>query len=1093
MTIGTFYSQVPADKFYPSRSGAVRLLHRERLVGRLLRGKGSALPTLVIEAQAGQGKTTLIQQFLAGVGAASVWYQVGPEDADPAFFLRAILACLHSRFPQFPSVATAKLLEGEFVFFELPKRLNLLLNDLDACLDQDLYMVFDDLHYLIPHQASLQLLSGLLEEVLPRFHFVFASREPLPQFSSGKFVRNRHLCRVDNQDLALTEDEITDLFHQVFDREIDHETCRRIFHSTAGWVMGVHLLAMQMERQSAAGPLPIRLGQQDLHGYFREEVFSSLPPELHRSLMVLSLLESIPVDLAVELTGSDAIAGELAALARRNHFVHHLDNDNALFGLHHLFQQFLQEQAKEELNPDVIRGICLQAGQFCLQRQSMMQALRYLLLANAWEKVDNLLRDVGMTLLETSQTATLEQLLQQVPVCCRNDYGWICLYLALAQLDSAPGEVLPLLNQALALFATRRNPVGELFSLSHIISTHITTTGHYRVGEKWLQRATELFYQMGDALDPHQTILVARNLAMGYLLFHADIEQSTKFATLGLNLARQEEQPDLEAALLMVKGYIQIFAGHTSLAQMYLEQASPYACRPDVGLFNRLTIRMMLFNFLFHDGDFANYFEQKERFIEAVGNEMASQSIAGPFCQVWEMDIAINQGRLEEALVLAERARLWQPPLSPHLQSLVLQLQGLILAMQGECPRAALEAAEESQRLRELSGGAYFMTLNQLMTGLINAHCGKWDRALQLLDQGIEAARQMPTEYLEACGLLHRASVHLGRDAESQAVEDIANGMRLMRQNSYRHFWGWSSAAMADIFSLAVARAIEPDYVRSLAAERLDCAVLDDGSLVPLLQIETLGCFRIRQAGILLLAVEDLTPAQRELICLLITAPGFKVPTETIQLYFWPESPEETANSALDTLVSRLRKTLNRVLPGKNAQCYLQRERGVLRLNHCRIDACEFLTAVDRGLKHHRLQEDWQAGNAFTAAAALWRGHFAPGIAGEGQIRAMRGDLCRALTNLSLVWSDLLVAAERLPQAVALVEKALRCEPLNDRLHALRYRLCGRTSSLRARQVLQEFKLLLEAEDYPADEISELLNVIVAEPSSADTSLLHVI
>jgi len=1083
MGAAVFHSQVLIDKFYPPRSGAARILYRRRLIEHLLRCGGSPFPTIVIEGRAGQGKTTLIQQFLSAFGAASAWYQVGPEDADPVLFLQTIFACLHSRLPNFPSAATVKLLEGELGLFDLPKCLNLLVDDLDAFLQEDLYLVFDDLHYLTSHEASLQLLSGLLDTVLPRLHFVFSSREPLSFTNGLESAGKRHLCRIGNEDLALTEDEITDLFHQVFDLDIDNETCHRIFHFTDGWVMGVNLLALQMVRRPGdPGQLPGHFGRQDLQHYFRKEILSSLETKLHLPLMILSLLESIPVNLAIELTGHDAIGRDLALLARRNHFVRHLDTDNTLFGLHHLFKKFLQERVRKELDPEAVRAIYRQAGEFCLQQHRTVQALRYLLQSDAWERIDNLLRDEGVTLLATNQTDILTQLLRQVPASYRMNYGWISFYLALARLDSAPGEALPLLNQALMLFAARRDQVGELLSLSHIVSIHITTTGHYRAGERFLDRATELFYQMTDTLDAHQTILVARSLAMGHAIFHADIEQSTKFATLALNLARREAQPNFEAALLMVKGYIHIFAGHTGQARIYMEEAAPYVYRPDIGSFNKLAIRMMLFNFLFHDGDFANYFDQKDQFIDVVGNEMASQSIAGPFCHVWEMDIAINRGRFEEALALADRALLTQPPLSPHLRGLVLQLQGLVLAMQGK-PQSALDAAMESERLRELSGGAYFITLNKLLVGLINAHCGDRDRALELLDEGIEAARQMPTEYLEACGLLHRASVLLGRNEKQQAVEDIVYGLRLMRQNGYRYFWGWSPAAMADIFSLAVAERIEPGYVRRLAAERLDCAILDDRRLIPLLQIETLGHFRIRQSGTLLLDTEDLTPTQRELICMLVATPGFKLPVETIQLHFWPESPAKTAARALDTLVSRLRKTLNQALAGQSAQCYLQRKRGMLLLSHCRVDACEFLTAVKRGLQHRRLQENWQASNAFTIAESLWQGDFAPGIAGEGQVRTMRGDLCRALADLTHAWSGLLVVTERLPRAITLVEKALRCDPLNDRLHALRYRLCGRISAIRARQVVHDFKHLLEGEDYPADEIAELLNLITTELS----------
>ncbi len=199
--------------------------------------------------------------------------------------------------------------------------------------------------------------------------------------------------------------------------------------------------------------------------------------------------------------------------------------------------------------------------------------------------------------------------------------------MALATLDSAPAKALPLLKNALEVFVTRQDKVGEMVSLAHIISIHITTTGHYSEGKVSLYRAEELFFEIDEVLDATTTILVVYSLAIGYCIFLADIDKATRYSSLGLSLASQEKLVNLEAAMYLIKGYIEIFAGRTSLALDYLEQAAPYLQRPEVGMFNCLSIRMMLINFLFHYGDFSNYFKQKRQLIDVVGNDMVSQSI----------------------------------------------------------------------------------------------------------------------------------------------------------------------------------------------------------------------------------------------------------------------------------------------------------------------------------------------------------------------------------------------------------------------------------------------------------------------------------
>jgi ATP/maltotriose-dependent transcriptional regulator MalT/DNA-binding SARP family transcriptional activator len=1078
---------IRADKFYPPQVDTPQFLFRERIVAELLRRCGSRKPAIVLEAQAGQGKTTVIKQFLDRFGVASVWYQVGPEDADPAFFLVAIQACIAGLLPECPSAAgESRLTGGDVAPFDLPKRIDLLLRDLSSCLKYDLYMVFDDLHHLIPHDASLFILNYLVENAPPRLHFILSSRAPLLLALWRSSPGGRAPIRFGNRELAMNGNEVAEFFHRVFRLPISHAAVQEISSNTEGWVMGILLHGLRMmQGRGLSSPIEqAGMGSPDILEYFRREIFALLEPRLHGPLLILSLLEEIPVALARTLTGAPGIGADLGMLAQRNVFIRPLDPDSTIFSLHHLFREFLREKARDELPLATIRRIYQEAGQFFCQQGSPSRALRYQLQAGDYEAMEAVLHKSGAAMLAANQTASLAAILGEVPEPDLARLGWASFFLALAHLDFAPARALPLLNQALAVFTARRDEHGELLCLAHIISIHITTTGHYREGEKLLARAEHLFSRTSATFDTSTTILLARSLAMGHCIFLADTETATRYARLALNLARQERLVNFEAALLLVIGYIRIFAGQLSLARPWLEQAAAIVHRPEIGTFNRLTIRMMLFNFLFHDGDFENYFDQKNQLVAAIGNAIVSQSIAGPFCYVWEMDIAINQGRFEDALGLAAQALALDPPLSSHLHSLVLQLQAMVLALRGQSG-PALEVAAESERLREQAGGLYFITLNKLLVGLTHGLCGRYERAVALLTAGIDSARRMPTDYLEACGLLHRGQVHLDRADHQQARRDIEAGLRLMRKNAYRHFWAWTPQAIQAVLGFAVAQGIEPGYARALAAERIDTALPEDGAVIPRLEFRTLGGFAILYRGAPLLDAEDLTPAQRELLCLLLASPGLKMAQESIQLHFWPDSPQASVKAKFDTMVSRLRKTLAGFLPPEKANCHLNRDKGMVWLAHCRVDALDFLEAADRGLEHSRMQEFWQAGNVFTKADALWRGEFAPGITGEDQVRAFRDTLARTLAQMALTWCEQLPGTGRLQPAIEFAEKALAADPLNDALWALLYRLHGRRSAIHARRLLKRFAALLMAEDYSEAEIAELIEAIASAPASS--------
>ena len=1088
--------RVGVDKFFPPQVDTPQFLFRGRVVDALLRRCDARKPAIVLEAQAGQGKTTVIKQFLDRLAVDSAWYQITPEDADPAFFLAALHACLEGRQPDCPAGVGMRLQPtGDVSCFDLPKRLDLLLSQLRQCLIADLYVVFDDLHHLIAHDSSLFIVNYLVENAPPTLHFILSSREPLPLDALRPVPGSRDVASVGNQELALDGHEVADLFHQVFRLPLSSETIREISLKTDGWIMGVLLFGLQMAKSRGESPLngrdepdgpggPGGPGGPDIREYFRRKVFDPLEPHLHEPLLTLSLLEDIPVPLAEELTGEPAIGSHLKRLAQRNVFIRRLDPDATIFGLHHLFRQFLREKAEAELIPEHIRRIHQQAGRYFLLRDNPSQALRAFLKAGDYGAIEETLHTCGTAMLGANQTATLMAILGAIPEPDLERLGWASLILALAHLDFAPARALPLLSKALDVFSRTQDELGELLCLAHIISIHITTTGHYREGLDLLERAEELFERHCGRLDVSTTILIARSLAMGRCIFLADTETATRYADMALSLARKGRLVNFEAALLMVMGYIRIFAGQLPLAKQWMERASDTLRKPEVGTFNCLASRMMLFNFLFHEGDFFNYFDQKNQMVEAIGQILFSQSIAGPFCYVWEMDIAINQGRFEDALRIAEKAEALDPPLSPHLLSQVLQLKAVVLSLDRQTG-PALDAAEESTRLRGQAGGTYFVALNKLMTGLTLGICGQRQEALARLTEGIANARAMPTAYLESCGLMHRGAIRLEHGDLGGARQDIESGLGLMRRNSYKHFWAWSPYGIRRVLEFAVANGIETGYARTLGQERIGQGFKDSGEAVPHIEFRALGGFTLLMGGVPLLNAESLTPGQRELLCLLLASPGLKLAQDSAQLHFWPDSSPGAAKTKFDTMMSRLRKTLAEVLPDTLANCHLFRDRGMIWLANCRVDALDFLDAARRGLEHFRQQEFWQAGNAFTRADALWQGEFAPGITGEDHVNALRYDLSSTLARMALAWGGQLAQDGRIQPALDLTEKALRADPLNEALWALLHRLHGRRSAIQARQVEGRFASLLRAEGYPEPEIAAMVRGIVTPTAPA--------
>ncbi len=118
---------VPSNKFYPPHVDESQTLIRANLLKTQLAGQSLRKKVIIVEAQAGQGKTTLVYQFLAHNKVQYTWYQVGPEDSDPVFLLSSLLANFCQNVPGFSSPQLATILnEGSVGPLDLARCANIL-------------------------------------------------------------------------------------------------------------------------------------------------------------------------------------------------------------------------------------------------------------------------------------------------------------------------------------------------------------------------------------------------------------------------------------------------------------------------------------------------------------------------------------------------------------------------------------------------------------------------------------------------------------------------------------------------------------------------------------------------------------------------------------------------------------------------------------------------------------------------------------------------------------------------------------------------------------------------------------------------------
>ena len=1077
---------IPANKFYAPLIDHSQALLRTTLLREKFPDHSHNKKVIIIEAQAGQGKTTLAGQFLDTIGTPSCWYQVGPEDADPVLLLSALLQNLSAKLPGFSSPQLASILaKGSVGPLDIGRCANLLLRDLARCLSQDIYLVFDDLHLISFGTLTTSLLEHLVDNSPPQVHFIFISRQPIE--IKGKTIRNgNNIAYLNTGDLALGKEEIEELFHSVLKKEISRQEAGEILRITNGWVMGIILASHPISgrsrfwQQAGTAALDNHSPSAHLLDYFQDEIFTRISDTYHTAFLRLAFLQEMPVDLAEEISGIPDFARELAKMAGENFFIYKLDDARQVFRFHHFFQEFLQRRGKEMLGEEEIAAISRREANYYQKRDLTEKALACYKNAGDYQAMAEILKEKGMGLIAKNRTISILSLLQSVPDEIIFQHDWLTLYAGLLRIDFTPKTTLAYFDRVRPRFQEQGEVTGELIALSQTIYYHFVISGRYTEGSQLLPRTEALLEKHKASLPMAIVVMAGRNLASGYCFFNGEMDKARQYIDMATTLATRHDIRNFIASTRFIQGYIELLSGNRIKYLREGEICFSLFNDPLVGESNRLTMRVMNLCHLSMTGDHQNFHVQQLALQESINHQVIDQTVAAPYLFIWGASNLLSLGRTEEALALLEKGwGITSTAATDHMHSQLLQWQAFGLALSGYCERAA-EKIAESQRLRENCGGLFYIAFNAIIAGAVYSRLERWDEAAAALEKGLAIAQRMPSTYLMACALFNLAHQQLLQHGEEAAIEPLEAGLSLMKIHNYNHFWTWEPRMMGRLLAVAVKHDLERSLAKKLARERLQVNFSEDGQAIDLLTFTLLDHFEIRIGQKLLFRAKDLTFFQRELLGLLLTAKGQRIPQEKILLELWPESTPVNARKSFDTLLSRLRQLLTPHLPTQ-IKDYLYIQKGILCLANYQIDALQFLETARAGLTHGK-NGDWlQAHNSLRTALSYWKGGMPDDTFQSEQVLAFNDALNERLIEVGLTLATSLAGMQRYEEAIAVVERILQRNSRDERLTGLLYHLhCRNHNPLQSREVLERYKKALLKAEYSQEEVVEYLEEIVA-------------
>jgi LuxR family transcriptional regulator, maltose regulon positive regulatory protein len=316
----------------------IGLIPRVGLQARLQEGVQARL--CLLDAPAGFGKTTLLTQWRAAVGATQVaWVALDEGDNDPTRFWIYVIEALRTVQPGLGAAALQALHQASADPYRavLPG----LLNELDAA-GMQLVLVLDDYH-LITNATCHQSLGFFLDHLPAGVHVVLATRAD-PPLALARMRARGELAELRAADLQFTDEETSALLNDAMGLQLGAGDVARLAERTEGWAAGLVLAGLSLRgRQDPSGFIASFHGD-DRHvaDYLAAEVLERQPAEIRSFLLRTSVLERLSGPLCDAVLETDGSSGRLGELERSNLFLMPLDDRREWYRYHHLFAELLR-------------------------------------------------------------------------------------------------------------------------------------------------------------------------------------------------------------------------------------------------------------------------------------------------------------------------------------------------------------------------------------------------------------------------------------------------------------------------------------------------------------------------------------------------------------------------------------------------------------------------------------------------------------------------------------------------------------------------------------------------------------------------------
>ena len=324
---------------------------------------------ILILADAGYGKTTLLADFARRTRLRTLWYRLDVDDLDWTSILHHLVAAGREHDPAFAPATLSMLAETGIGGPSREAVLDVFIRELPTIAPSGAILILDDFHLVDEAQDARFIARELVSRAPERLSIIFASRRG-PSIPLARLRANGEVAELGTDDLRFDAAETARLFTETYGRSLEPDVLADVARRTEGWAASLQLVQAALRDRT---PAEIRRfvrslsgADQELYDYLAEEVVGDLPDDLQLFLMQTSILQAVTPDLAAVVCALDdadisrlmATAERLTLLGRR------AGGPRTQLRYHPLVREFLEARLSRDVGDGGVRSLHERVGRY---------------------------------------------------------------------------------------------------------------------------------------------------------------------------------------------------------------------------------------------------------------------------------------------------------------------------------------------------------------------------------------------------------------------------------------------------------------------------------------------------------------------------------------------------------------------------------------------------------------------------------------------------------------------------------------------------------------------------------------------------------